>query len=226
MKCSKCGTEFENAKFCPECGTQVIMPDTTAQTQQTQIIEKKPLLVQKVWFWVVIIVLIAAMASIAVVFVPKNDTPTNKQSNNTAVSVSKDITEKPTEKTYYSIGETCELDGIAATVDSCELFEYDSLVIKPEEGKVFLKVHVTIENRSNKDASLGSANFDCYADNAAVRDKYLVLDDRITGFDNISPGRAVSGCIYYEIQKGSKIELEFTPDWVLKEKKAIFKLDY
>lgn len=241
MKCQKCGTEFENAKFCPECGTPVNTSGT--QPQETQLSEKKTPLVKKPSFWIIMGVIVIVLIIISVVFTPKNNT-TAQTSDASTAAVDKDTSttaenkaaekatsaateSKPTNKSYYTIGESCTLNNITATVTGCEVFNYENRFIEKKDGYIYIKVNVKLENNSDKDQSLGSANFECYADNQSIDDSVLVSqDDYLKAFDKISPGRYISGAIYYEIPQGSDVELEFSSDWVAKKNKAIFKLDY
>lgn len=247
MKCQKCGTEFENAKFCPECGTPVNISNAAdEQPQSTQTVqpakEKTPFFKNRN-FWIIAGIVVIVFLIIIAVFKPKNDNPapvpdgsTVAADKDTSTTVENKATEKatsaateskPTDKSYYTIGESCTLNNITATVTDCEVFNYENRFVEKKDGYIYIKVNVKLENNSDKDQSLGSANFECYADNQSIDDSVLVSqDDYLKAFDKISPGRYISGAIYYEIPQGSDVELEFSSDWVAKKNKAIFKLDY
>ena len=242
MKCLNCGKELKDEKFCPECGTPVANDTERVQaenvnnsTGSSDINANAPSPKPKKSSTLSNVLIIIGALLIAAVFLvyyfakenSKNSSyDTSYSSSYSSSYVSRKPTEAPklTVKEYYSVGETCTMEGIAATIDSCEIFNYDGYS-KPKDGYVFIKVHAIVENNSSKNEMLGAVNFKCYADNQVIDSKFF-LDDNYLSYDTVAPGRYISGYIYYEVPKDSDVELEYYSDWVLKEHKAIFKLKY
>jgi len=242
-QCPNCGKELKDEKFCPECGrpvsesdcVQAVNTDNSAENSNAKAntSSAKPKNNSKLS---TILIIVGALLVAAVFLVYNFTKDNNKKSasgtsympSTSSSSIYPSAETKPTEsdpvKEYYSVGESCTLEGITATIDSCEIFNYDGF-IKPKDDCVFIKVHVKVENNSNKDETLGSVNFDCYADNQIVDNRFLSVDGYLS-YDTIAPGRYISGDLYYEVPKNSDVELEFTPEWILSKHKAIFKLEY
>lgn len=91
MKCQKCGTEFTNANFCPNCGAPVDSTDTSAtQAQPGQPIqqpkEKKPFF-KKLNFWIIIISSIVIILLVILgVSTKNNNTPATAPDNSSVVA--------------------------------------------------------------------------------------------------------------------------------------------
>lgn len=233
--CQNCGTKLEGAKFCPNCGQPV--NQTEQNIQPVQITEQQPIqppeqgaknktrtVIEQPWFWAVSIAVIVFLVVILIVCVPKNSNSSSSKNYNQSQSSSKSSSSVKKNKDYYTVGESCELNGISAKISSCEIYNFDYL--EPADGKMFIKVHAKLTNLNTEDESLGKANFQCYANNTVVNDMYVYDDNSLTAFDNVSYGRSVEGDIYYEVPLGADIELEFSPNWVYSKEKGLFKLDY
>ena len=62
---------------------------------------------------------------------------------------------KPTEKTTFKVGETIAFDGKEVTVKSIDRdWKSDNQFIKANDGKEFVKVNVSIVNKSDSELSL------------------------------------------------------------------------
>ena len=62
-------------------------------------------------------------------------------------------------KSSYTVGDTYEGEGVKVTVQSCEVYEHDSEYVKPDEGNIYIRVFIIMENTSDKDKSVGTTNF-------------------------------------------------------------------
>ena len=127
--------------------------------------------------------------------------------------------------TGYGVGDTCDDNGLLMTVDSCEKYVYDSKYMKPADGNVYIRVHITFENKSSKKRTVGTTLFDCYSDNRSAQKQYFLKDDDLTSLDSISSGRIAEGYVYYEVSEKGKTELEYNPE-LYGNKKVIYKLTF
>lgn len=127
------------------------------------------------------------------------------------------------ESNEYNAGETLDADGLKITMQKAENYTSDNQFIQPNNGNKFIRAYFVIDNQSNIDKTVGSSEFDCYADGTACESKYFDKE-ALTAFDTISKGRNTKGYVYYEVPANAKnIEIEFEPSW-WSSKKAIFKV--
>ncbi|TWP17043.1 DUF4352 domain-containing protein, partial [TM7 phylum sp. oral taxon 352] len=102
--------------------------------------EKKPIF-KKVWFWVIIVIIVIGVSSAS----QQNKATVVNTNNNNATSEN-----KPTEKTTFKVGETIAFDGKEVTVKSIDRdWKSDNQFIKANDGKEFVKVNVSIVNKSD-----------------------------------------------------------------------------
>lgn len=240
VKCPRCGTEYTSGGNCPNCGA-LSAETPTAQSSAPQ--KPKKAWYKKWWIWVIVGVLL--VGGIGSRFAKKTDKApsTNNissQSQTTeqnADSTAQEKTEAPkveetkataakTEKEFYVVGDSYESNGLTLTIDSCEKYVDDNEFIHPESGNIFIRAHMTFDNQSGKDRSVGTTLFKAYADNKSVDIQHLVGDDILSLYDSISSGRTASGYLYLEIPEGSQVELEYTPSLYSKSEKIIYKLEY
>ena len=121
-------------------------------------------------------------------------------------------------------GETLNANDLKITYDSAEKWTSDNMFIQPADGKQFIRLHLSIANDTKSDQYIGAANFECYAD--GVKCKMQYLGDDALSFDSISPGRKVSGYVYFEVPVDADIiEVEYDMS-VLTNKKAYFIVQF
>ena len=80
------------------------------------------------------------------------------------------------------------------------------------------------ENTGKADRSVGSFEFQCYADGAVADSYYFSSDNTLQSVVTLSGGRKTSGYVYFEVPKNAKnIEIEYeTNFWT--DKKAVFEV--
>ena len=189
---------------------------------------------QKWWVWVIIAILVLGAVVTQAnkgntdaqtdVFANTNNSTDKVTNQNESPTAKDDITESQEQNTNYAVGDSYESGGLVLTVDSCEEHISDNEFMLPEDGNMFIRVHITIKNVSGKDRSVGSTMFDCYADDVAIDENYFVGDDVLSLYDSISDGRSVTGYLYYEVPENSSVELEYCPDMYSKNNKVTYKL--
>lgn len=241
MFCPNCGQQQpDNSKFCNNCGkplqatpavpqqpvvtaTPVAPPPINQVPVQPAPKRRKPWYARW-WIWVILGVVSTLIISVIGNTYGKKTKPSNTGTNS-SVAVSGNQNSVTNEPEFYTIGDSYEANGLIITVDNCEEYVNDNKYYQPKDGNIYIKVHITIENNSTSDKSVGTGLFECYADNAIIDREWLVGDDDdLTIYDSISPGRTVSGSLYYEVPKGSSVELEFTPSYLSNSKRVVYKI--
>lgn len=125
----------------------------------------------------------------------------------------------------FKVGETLDAGGLKITMEKVEKYESDNQFLQPGSGNIYFRAYFSIKNESNADKTVGSMDFDCYADGVACDSKYFSEDDSLTSIDTISSNRSIKGYVYYEIPESSQeIEIEYETSW-WKSEKAIFKVE-
>ena len=244
MYCPNCGQQLpDSTKFCINCGKalQIVQKQPTSNYQpvvtatpvapppinqvpvQPMPTRRKPWY-KRWWIWVILGVVSTLIISAIGNTYGKKTKPSNTgTSSSAAVSGNQNLVTNEPES--YSIGDSYEAKGLIITVDSCEEYVNDNKYYQPKDGNIYIKVHITIENNSTSDKSVGTGLFECYADNAIIDREWLIGDDDdLTIYDSISPGRTVAGSLYYEVPKDSSVELEFTPSYLSNSKRVVYKI--
>lgn len=195
---------------------------------------------KKWWLWVLIVVIIAFGVAGCVENGSEKNDPTedvsdvqNESSQDTDASeeapsetqapeTEAPETEEKKEDNIYAVGDSFEANGLKISFDSAERWESDNMFNQPDDGNIYIRVHISAENTSNSDRSVYSGNFSCYADGNATDSPY-VGDDTL-GYDTLSSGRKTDGYVYFEVPADSQtVEIEYeTSFWT--DKKAILRL--
>lgn len=203
--CPSCGNMIsKKAKACPACGAKI----------------KKPIY-KRAWF-IVLMVIIAISVIAAVAGGGNDDTASNTSGKNDNSSQSS--TSAQPEASTYKPGSTLLVSDVKMTYKSCEEWKNYSQFAEPKSGNKIIRAFFEFENTGKSDRSVGSVEFQCYADGAVADSYYFSSDNTLQGFVTLSGGRKTSGYIYFEVPKNAKnIEIEYeTNFWT--DKKAIFEV--
>ncbi|WP_213997178.1 MULTISPECIES: DUF4352 domain-containing protein [Tepidanaerobacter] len=190
------------------------------------------------WFWAIIVILFIFIAAgsggnneqpqkVATLSSTQSNSvqQTGEQTSNDKTADTKQEEETPQ---YFKVGEIAELNGVKAIITSIEKPAGDEFN-KPDEGKEFVLVNMTIENDSKNDISVSSIlSFNAYVDDSAINEDLMAQSAKkgTTTMDGtISPGKKLSGCLGYQLPKGWKVlEIEFKPN-AISDSKIVWKID-
>lgn len=112
----------------------------------------------------------------------------------------------------YRKGDILETKDLRITYIDCGQFTSDNMFIQPKEGFKYLYIELEIENISDKDQSVSSFSFDCYADGAACDQTYYTGDDSLDA--KISAGRKTKGKVVFEIpNEATTVEFEYLDNY-------------
>ena len=208
--CKHCKTEIPAAaKVCPNC-----------RKKQGGIFK-----------WIIIAVIAFIVIGVAAGG-GDDDKETSKQASNTNTAentvVANDVsttaqaetvveeTETETKDKYY-VGDTWENKYVLVSYDECGEYVSDNQFIQPKDGNKYIYAKFTFENIGKSDTTVGSWDFDCYADGFACDATYVGED---SGFSQtLSVGRKINGSVYFEVPKdATEIELEYSPNFLTSEK--------
>jgi len=179
--------------------------------------DKKPVF-KKVWFWVIIVIIVIGVSSAS----QQNKATVVNTNNNNATSEN-----KPTEKTTFKVGETIAFDGKEVTVKSIDRdWKSDNQFIKANDGKEFVKVNVSIVNKSDSELSFNTFDWKIEDANGAIEGP---SGTAFTASDNLGSGDLAvngkkEGSVIFEVAKDSKIKIHYQPSFWSNKKITIGKL--
>lgn len=208
MNCKKCGAEL-NGNTCPNgCKPQK---------------EKKPLF-KKWWFWVIVgVIVIGIVASGDKESTPAGSTGTGTSTGTNTNTPSQAETTAPQKDPYFHAGDVIDANGLKITYVKAEKHKEKNQFLQPEDGYMYIKLYLSVENAASSDRYISSFEFECYAD-GKKQEAYFTTDEALEG-GNLSAGRKDEGYIYFSVPKDAKdIEVEYeTSFWT--DKKAILKVE-
>lgn len=119
-------------------------------------------------------------------------------------------------KTTFNKGETFENSYIKMTMTEVNLDfkDYDEWT-SIKNGYKLIMVKFNAENIGEDDQYVSYLDFNCYADDVAMEENYLVFDNYESLSATISKGKKTNGYIFFEVPKNAEtIVLEYEPSWI------------
>lgn len=195
--------------------------------QEVQGKVKKPFY-KKVWFWVIVVLVVAIGTSVG----GDDDTATAKKTGtveptqeDTKQEETKAETDEATQQTEtesvdntFVVGDVVETEDLRITFLSAS--EHTEEYITPKDGCVYYRMEFEFENIGDTDQAISSMmDWTCYADGYAANQSW-VGDDTLDA--SISPGKKAKGSVYFEIPvDATEVTVEYeTNFWT--ENKIIF----
>ena len=167
--------------------------------------DKRPVF-KKWWFWIIVIIVIGGIYGSS-----QQDKGTVISSNGNSVSDN-----KKTEKTNFKVGETIAFDGKEVTVKSIDRdWKSDNQFIKAKDGKEFVKVNVSIVNKSDSEISFNTFDWKIEDANGAIEGPSATA---FTTNDNLNSGTLAingkkEGSVIFEVAKDSTIKIHYQPSF-------------
>lgn len=213
MTCKNCGTNYEG-NSCPNgCNTQ---GNNKA---------KKPIY-KKWWFWAIIAVVVIAIAGGG----GEEDTPVTEDptvTNSAASDIQNDTastaaTETQNTSNIYNPGDVINANGLKITYVKAEKYEEENMFMQPDDGYMYIRLYLSVDNTSSTDKYISSFEFTCYADGKKEESHYT-SNEALEG-GTLSSGRKDEGYIYFMVPvDAEQIEVEYeTSFWT--DKKAILNV--
>lgn len=179
--------------------------------------QKKPIY-KRWWLWVIVVVVIGAIASQGGDDTPKlsADQGASQGQEQAASGTTGDVSEGEAEAPeFFKLGETVETKVMKVTLTNMETSEGEEF-LEPDEGNEFVLLDLTIENISDKDIVISSIlGFNAYVDDSAMNEDYTALTSakKETMDATVAPGKKMSGTLGYQVPKDWKeIEIHYEPE--------------
>lgn len=133
--------------------------------------------------------------------------------------------EETSDNNIFYVGDILETKNIKLSYLSCGEYHDDNMFVEPGEGNKFVYFEFEFENIGNSDTSVGSLDFDCYADGYEAQSPLATADNVMASIASLSPGRKLGGIVVFEIPSTSEtVEVEYeTSFWT--QNKAIFMFE-
>lgn len=185
-------------------------------SDEQKIAKNKKPIYNKIWFWVLLIIVVIAVGS---AIAPKD--------SGTKVSNTNDTNSSSEEKTDFKIGDTIAFDDKKVIVQSAERnWNTGNEYIKPDTGKEYVKVEVSIENDSSNEVSYNTFDWKIQDSNGTITDidsNTFTIDGSL-GSGDLATGGKVSGFIVFEVPSGdTNLTLRYEPSF-WSDKKLEIKL--
>ncbi|MBE6151625.1 MAG: DUF4352 domain-containing protein [Firmicutes bacterium] len=118
-------------------------------------------------------------------------------------------------KTSFKKGETFENSYIKMTMTEVNLnFKDYNKYTSVKDGYKLVMVKFNVENIGDEDKYVSYLDFNCYADDVAMEENYLVFDRYEHLSATISSGKKTAGYVFYEVPKNAEsIVFEYEPSW-------------
>lgn len=122
----------------------------------------------------------------------------------------------------FYVGDVLETKKIRLSYLSCGEYIDDNMFVEAGAGNKFVYFEYEFENIGDTDVSVGSFDFDCYADGYDAKSSMCTADNAMISITTLSPGRKTNGIVVFEVpQNAEVIEVEYeTSYWT--QDKAIF----
>jgi flagellar hook assembly protein FlgD len=178
--------------------------------------EKKPIY-KKVWFWIIIIIVIAGFGAATM---PK-DTGKKVDDNSNSNSNSQ------TEQTTFKVGDKISFDSKIVIVKSMERnWSSGNQYSTPDSGNEYVKVEIHIENDSKDEISYNTFDWKIQDSNGKIvdADSTTYSVDGALGSGQLAAGGKVSGFLVFQASSGdSDLTLRYEPSF-WSDKKLEIKL--
>lgn len=125
----------------------------------------------------------------------------------------------------FQVGDAVKLKGAVTTVTKVEFSEGDEWE-KPDPGRIFLLVHLHIENVSDKEISVNPWNYKVKDSRGVILDTgFITFAENELPAAELAPGGKIDGLVPFEVAKGDLgLQLIYQPNWLIDTERAIIEL--
>lgn len=217
ISCKHCGAQIAKAaKICPMCGGK----------------NKKPIFLRPWFFVLLILVIIIAVGAggktkegtqkVGTVNQASSQIATEKTSNQEKdpeerTEVKEAEKEPESEiKSIYEVGDILQDGNLRIVYTASGEYQSDNQFLQPKEGHRYIFLEFAFINEGKSNESISAFSFEAYADGYNI-DMFYGQDDTLSA--TLSPGRATTGRIYFEVPvDATEIEIEDSPNVFLDKK--------
>lgn len=186
-----------------------------------KIKEKKPFF-KKVWFWVLIVLVIIIGASLSGGDSKKGTAKKVDSAPKTSEKADSKKDEKTGDKKEvdFKVGDTVDIDGYQIKVNKVDYSEGTEFS-KPEDGKEFAIINITITNKTGKKTSFNPLDYSINQNGVSSSAGFTYLDnvDTLSSGD-LDPDATVTGNLVAEVKKDTPFKLRYDGNFFLEDKEV------
>ncbi|MFY8330648.1 DUF4352 domain-containing protein [Vagococcus carniphilus] len=196
----------------------------TGEDGKKYVMKEKKAFYKKWWFWLIIII-VAAFA-----LTPgsdKKDEVKLKENNTAQKGNKKENTNKKEkeENKSFKIGDTIDMKGYEIKVNSVDFSEGGEYT-KPDEGKQYVIINLTITNNSDERKSYNPLDYSLVADGNSESAGFTFLDGVETlSSGDLDKGATVTGNLVGQASPEAKLKLRYEGNYFLKNKNVDIELN-
>lgn len=175
--------------------------------------QKKPFY-KKVWFWVVIVLVVGGLGS-AMSGGTEEETTAKVDNENTEQAEETEQTEENEEveeiaDEEFNVGDTVSADGYEITVNNVEFSDGNEFDV-PDEGKQYVIVNITIDNNTGEKQPYNLWDFKLNADGNATDMTEITADLDIDQLESgeLDDGATVSGDLLGQADTSGPLKLQY-----------------
>ncbi|MEC4202830.1 MULTISPECIES: DUF5105 domain-containing protein [Bacillus] len=114
--------------------------------------------------------------------------------------------------------DTKKADNAEVKVISSEYTLPEDSTTKLGKDELILKVKVSVKNTGKKPLNISQRSFSLYQNDSKVSDVSMYSDNERLSSASLNPDKSTEGYLYYQVEKGEKFQLEYTPEIYTEEK--------
>lgn len=121
-----------------------------------------------------------------------------------------------TAPTSYKVGEAIRLRDTVLTVTSVE-FSQGTDFDKPDAGKVYILIHIHVENAGSREVSVNPFDFKVLDSNGVIVDQaFTAVAENSLNAVELALGGKIDGTIPFEVPEGDQgLKLIYQPNWLI-----------
>lgn len=140
-----------------------------------------------------------------------------RESNDVDKNNSKSVSEKE-DKKVFNVGDLISYDEKYVSITSVQRnYNPSNSFEKPKDGKEYLRLHISLENKSKSNIDISSLNFKVRDGNGVIHSSSYLSDDDHLGvwtMTELAPNGKISGTLTFEVPKGdNNVVIQYNPSF-------------
>ncbi len=188
-------------------------------SQKTAKVNNESPFYQRWWFWVII--------AFVILVVGVGGTSSNKGNNEDSSSTSSNSeSSSNSTQTAFKVGEAFTMDGVEMKVTSVQRnFLPSNQLDRPSDGMEFVKVSMSIDNKSNNKVSYSASDWKMEDSTGDIKDYKITTEDGDLSYGELASGGKKSGFLIFEVPANDgALKIHYSPTWSFSNKEAIVNL--
>lgn len=179
---------------------------------------------KKWWFWVIIVVVIVAVGG--GIGASQGDKAEKIGESSSSTTGTDDTAKSEPAQTTFKVGDVISYDNKEIVVsDVVRNYDSGNQYITPSDGKEYVKVTVSITNKSDKKADYNAYDWKMEDSTGDIKSYTYVSDDNALNSGDLAAGGTKVGTIVYEVPAGDAgLKLHYQPNMFLDDKEIVIEL--